>query len=162
MVIKVEKIRRTEENDINEINKLLYVVQEVYHRARSYLFKGNTKKYTDLELKEIIKDDTKFVFVYEDDKQIKGYAFCIIKEEVSHILTNIKTIYYIIDDLGVEEASRHNYIGTKLYSFTLEYAKRIGCYNLTLNVWADNKDALKFYEKIGLHSQKIAMERILD
>ena len=93
MVIKVEKIRRTEENDINEINKLLYVVQEVYHRARSYLFKGNTKKYTDLELKEIIKDDTKLVFVYEDDKQIKGYAFCIIKEEVSHTFTKIKTAY---------------------------------------------------------------------
>lgn len=162
MVIKVEKIRRTEENDVNEINKLLYVVQEVYHRVRPNLFKGNTKKYTDLELKEIIKDDTKLVFVYEDDKQIKGYAFCIIKEEVSHILTNIKTIYYIIDDLCVEESSRRNHIGTKLYSFTLEYAKRIGCYNLTLNVWADNKDALKLYEKIGLHSQKIAMERILD
>ncbi len=160
MVIKVEKIRRTEENDINEINKLLYVVQEVYHRARPNLFKGNTKKYTDLELKEIIKDDTKLVFVYEDDKQINGYAFCIIKEEVSHILTKIKTAY--IDDLCVEEASRRNHIGTKLYSFTLEYAKRIGGYNLTLNVLADNKDALKLYEKIGLHSQKIAMERILD
>lgn len=160
MVIKVEKIRRTEENDINEINKLLYVVQEVYHRARPNLFKGNTKKYTDLELKEIIKDDTKLVFVYEDDKQIKGYAFCIIKEEVSHTFTKIKTAY--IDDLCVEEASRRSHIGTKLYSFTLEYAKRIGGYNLTLNVWADNKDALKFYEKIGLHSQKIAMERILD
>lgn len=160
MVIKVEKIRRTEENDINEINKLLYVVQEVYHRARPNLFKDNTKKYTDLELKEIIKDDTKLVFVYEDDKQIKGYAFCIIKEEVSHTFTKIKTAY--IDDLCVEEASRRNHIGTKLYSFTLEYAKRIGGYNLTLNVWADNKDALKFYEKIGLHSQKIAMERILD
>ncbi len=160
MVIKVEKIRRMEENDINEINKLLYVVQEVYHRARPNLFKGNTKKYTDLELKEIIKDDTKLVFVYEDDKQIKGYAFCIIKEEVSHTFTKIKTAY--IDDLCVEEASRRNHIGTKLYSFTLEYAKRIGGYNLTLNVWADNKDALKLYEKIGLHSQKIAMERILD
>ncbi len=160
MVIKMENIRRAEENDINKINKLLYEVQDVYHRAGPDLFNGNTKQYTDLELKEIINDDTKLVFVYEDDKQINGYAFCIIKEEVSHTLTNIKILY--IDDLCVEEASRHNHIGTKLYSFTLEYAKRIGYYNLTLNVWTDNKDALKFYEKIDLHSQKNAMKRILD
>ena len=160
MAIKMENIRRAEENDINKINKLLYEAQDVYHRAGPDLFKGNTKQYTDLELKEIINDDTKLVFVYEDDKQIKGYAFCIIKEEVSHTLTNIKILY--IDDLCVEEASRHNYIGTKLYSYTLEYAKRIGYYNLTLNVWTDNKDALKFYEKIGLHPQKNAMKRILD
>lgn len=93
MAIKMENIRRAEENDINKINKLLYEAQDVYHRAGPDLFNGNTKQYTDLELKEIINDDTKLVFVYEDDKQIKGYAFCIIKEEASHTLTNIKTIY---------------------------------------------------------------------
>lgn len=34
-------------------------------------------------------------------------------------------------------------------------------YNVTLNVWADNKDAVHFYEKIGMHIQKIGMEKIL-
>lgn len=43
----------------------------------------------------------------------------------------------------------------------LDFAKTINCYNVTLNVWADNKNALKFYENIGLKVQKICMEKIL-
>ena len=154
----MEKIRRATVNDIEILAKLLYEVQSVHHHVRPDLFKENTKKYTDDELVNIIKNDSTPIFVYENGK-ILGYAFCIIKEEISHTLTNIKTLY--IDDLCVDENARRNHIGMKLYNFVLEYAKSIKCYNLTLNVWADNINALKFYEKIGLKSQKIGMEKIL-
>ena len=40
-------------------------------------------------------------------------------------------------------------------------ARQQGYYNVTLNVWADNVNARKFYEKIGLRVQKIGMEKIL-
>ena len=43
----------------------------------------------------------------------------------------------------------------------IAYAKEHGFYNVTLNVWADNIGAVKFYEKIGLKIQKIGMEKIL-
>lgn len=43
----------------------------------------------------------------------------------------------------------------------IDYARAAGYYNVTLNVWADNKPALRFYEKIGLRVQKIGMEKIL-
>jgi len=36
-----------------------------------------------------------------------------------------------------------------------------GVTNRTLNVWADNESALRFYESIGLRKQKIGMELIL-
>ena len=61
----------------------------------------------------------------------------------------------------MDEAARGKHIGTKLYDFVLDFAKRQGYYNVTLNVWADNKAAVKFYEKIGLRIQKIGMEKIL-
>ena len=57
--------------------------------------------------------------------------------------------------------ARGGHIGTKLYEYVLDFAKKSGCYNVTLNVWADNTAALKFYEKIGLRVQKIGMEKIL-
>lgn len=57
--------------------------------------------------------------------------------------------------------ARGEHIGTKLYEYVLDFAKKSGCYNVTLNVWADNTAALKFYEKIGLRVQKIGMEKIL-
>ena len=56
---------------------------------------------------------------------------------------------------------RAKHIGTSLYEFVLDFAKKSGCYNLTLNVWACNENALRFYEKRGLKPQKIGMEVIL-
>ena len=45
--------------------------------------------------------------------------------------------------------------------YVLEYAKKLGCYNLTLNVWEGNDSAMQFYKNIGLRIQKIGMEKIL-
>ena len=49
----------------------------------------------------------------------------------------------------------------KIYNAVIEYAEKIGCYNVTLNVWACNERAMKFYERCGLKPQKIGMEKIL-
>ena len=74
-------------------------------------------------------------------------------------MTDVKTLY--IDDLCVDETERGKHIGKTLYDFVVSYAKKNGYYNVTLNVWADNKKAVGFYEKIGLRVQKIGMEKIL-
>ena len=52
-------------------------------------------------------------------------------------------------------------MGKALYEYALEFAKSIGCYNVTLNVWAENKAALSFYEAMGLKVQRLGMEKIL-
>lgn len=153
-------IRRAKEEDIPYLNKLLYQVHKVHHEARPDLFKEGTKKYTDNELISLIHDDLKPIFVFELDNEVLGYAFCV---HIQHIndnnLTDIKSLY--IDDLCVDENARGKHIGTKLYEYVLDYAKKQGYYEVTLNVWADNKNALKFYESIGLRTQKIGMEKIL-
>lgn len=155
------KIRRAEEKDMNGINKLLCQVLIVHHNGRPDLFKGNVKKYTDKELLEIIKNDTKPIFVGVDDNDtVLGYAFCVFQQHVEdNILTDIKTLY--IDDLCVDEDSRGQHIGRQLYEYVLAFAKESGCYNVTLNVWSCNENAMKFYEKCGLVPQKIGMEKIL-
>lgn len=153
-------IRLAIEKDINEINNLLYQVHKVHSDARPDLFKVGSKKYTDEELKEIINDKEKPIFVYENDKKIEGYAFCIlINHHNENSLCDYKSLY--IDDLCVDKNCRGKGIGHSLYQFVLEYAKSIGCYNLTLNVWEGNEEAMRFYKNIGLKIQKIGMEKIL-
>lgn len=151
-------IRKAEEKDIEEIARLLYQVQGVHAEARPDLFKSGTRKYTDNELKQIMQDSTKPIFVAEKDGTIKGYAFCIVTMIHGHTLQTIKNLY--IDDLCVDENGRGEHVGKRLYSHVMSYAKEIGCYNVTLNVYADNKNALAFYEKIGLKIQKIGMGKI--
>ena len=153
-------IRSAELRDIPALGRLLYEVHKVHSDVRPDLFKAGTRKYTDEQLEEILQSGERPVFVAEQDGQVVGYAFCIPKQFVGdRSMTDVRTLY--IDDLCVDEAARGKHIGTKLYDFVLDFAKRQGYYNVTLNVWADNKAAVKFYEKIGLRVQKIGMEKIL-
>lgn len=154
-------IRRAQTSDIKGIDNLLNQVLTVHHNGRPDLFKSNTKKYTDEQLIEIIKDDEKPIFVYvNEENNVLGYAFCVMQQQINNnILTDIKTLY--IDDLCVDENTRGQHIGKSLYNFVLDYAKKTGCYNVTLNVWACNENALKFYEKMGLKPQKYGLETIL-
>ncbi len=51
------EIRRAKEQDMDGINKLLLQVCLVHHNGRPDLFKYGAKKYTDEELRAIIRDD---------------------------------------------------------------------------------------------------------
>ena len=154
-------IRRAQEKDMPDILKLLSQVLEVHHKGRPDLFKGGVRKYTDSELAELIKDDSKPIFVGVDESErVLGYAFCVFIQHVNdNILTDIKTLY--IDDLCVDEEIRGQHVGKQLYEYVLNFAKEQSCYNVTLNVWALNEGAMKFYEACGLKPQKVGMETIL-
>lgn len=155
-------IRRAQETDLEGINRLLIQVLKIHHKGRPDLFQeGDRKKYTDEQLKEIIHGRDTPVFVAADENgQVLGYAFCILKQYINdNILTDIRTLY--IDDLCVDEQIRGQQIGRKLYEAVLAYARKEGCYNVTLNVWACNEAAMRFYEKCGLKTQKTGMEVIL-
>ena len=155
------KIRRANEKDMEGINRLLCQVLAVHHEGRPDLFQKDTKKYTDGELRALLGEDKRPVFVAVDEKeQVMGYAFCIFQQHIGdNILTDIRTLY--IDDLCVDEHCRGQQIGRSLYDFVLDFAKKQHCYNVTLNVWACNEGALRFYERCGLVPQKIGMETIL-
>lgn len=153
-------IRRAKFKDIPQLDKLLLEVHKIHSDIRPDLFTVGEKKYTDGELERIIVDEQKPIFVAEHNGKVKGYAFCIFKQNLeSKSVTNIKTLY--IDDLCVDEDTRGMHIGTKLYNHVIDFARKSGCYNVTLNVWAGNDGAMKFYERIGFKVQKIGMETIL-
>lgn len=154
-------IRRAKQEDMPRILELLSQVLMVHHNGRPDLFKSGVRKYTEEELLELILDDKKPIFVgLNEDGLVVGYAFCVFIQHLNdNILTDIKTLY--IDDLCVDENMRGQHIGRKLYEYVLAFAKEQGCYNVTLNVWALNTSARKFYESCGLVLQKIGMEKIL-
>ena len=142
------------EKDIPQMNSLLYQVERVHQQGRPDLFKEGAKKYTDNELKVMLKDKTKPIFAAVDENDVmKGYAFCVFQEHKGdNVLTDIKTLY--IDDLCVDENCRGQHIGSVLYEAVKKFAKEQGCYNVTLNVWECNPSARKFYEKAGLQTQR--------
>ena len=140
------------------IHELLTQVNRVHHEGRPDLFNLGTK-YTDEELRQLIHNDQKPIFVY-DNGGVRGYAFCVFQQHVGdNMMTDIKTLY--IDDLCVDEQYRGHHVGKSLYEYVLKFAKEQGCYNVTLNVWSCNEKAMGFYKACGLTPQKVGMEQIL-
>ena len=54
------------------------------------------------------------------------------------------------------------HIGSSLIDYVKAYAKKIGCYEVTLNVWEGNDNAKKFYNNMGFKVKETQMEIILD
>ena len=99
---------------MEQIDRLLMQVERVHHDGRPDLFRFGQKKYTDDELKELIHNDSRPIFVATDDAdRVLGYAFCIFQQYLNHnIMTDIKKLY--IDDLCVDEDFRGQHIGRTL------------------------------------------------
>lgn len=152
-------IRRATIKDIKGIIQLLYQVNKTHSDIRPDLFKSNTSKYDENELSELLDDESKPIFVYEDG-YIMGHAFCQVNEVKDHLLLqDVKTLY--IDDICVDESARGRHVGKALFEFVCDYARSIGCYNITLNVWEGNDAAFSFYKNMGMKVQKTGMEVIL-
>jgi len=152
-------IRFAEPRDIPGMIDLLQQVGEVHHQIRPDLVRAGAQKYNEAELKALLTDPERPIFIADIDGRVAGYCFCMLQIiESNSVLLERKVIY--IDDLCVDEKLRGQGIATKLYQHTLEYAKSLHCNAVTLNVWYGN-DALKFYEKCGMTPQKIGMEYIL-
>ncbi len=160
MEIKME-IRRAMKKDIERISELLGQVLEIHAKIRPDIFIPGTTKYTYDELCTMIEDDSKPVYVaVDDDDKVLGYAFCAIKNQpFSNNMVPFKSLF--IDDLCVDENTRGLHVGSALFEFAKEEAKRLGCYELTLNVWEGNDSARHFYEKMGMKPKETMMECII-
>ena len=155
-------IRRATEKDIPKVLDLLQQVLKVHSDLRPDLFIEGTTKYTAEELAEMFRDDTRPVYVGVDvNDEVLGYAFCVVNEPVpSNNLHPHRSIY--IDDICVDAEARGQHVATQLFEYVKEEARRLGCYHITLNVWAGNDAAQHFYEVMGMTPKKTEMEYILE
>ena len=154
------EVRRAGAQDVAGVHELLSQVLEVHAAGRPDLFKTGTRKYTDDELLGIFANDQTPVFVAVDGGEVLGHAFCVLQDHTADVSwQDVKTLY--IDDICVSEKSRHQHVGTALYQHVIDYARSLGCHDVTLNVWSCNPGAQAFYEAMGMKPYKIAMETVL-
>ena len=154
------EIRFAQAEDIPGIISLLQQVGQVHHLGRPDIFRNGAQKYNETQVLEML-DSPNPIFVAAEAGAVLGYGFCQLKEyKNDSVIADHKELY--IDDLCVDESSRGKGVGKAIYRHICRYAKTLGCYNVTLNVWSCNQSAMKFYEKMGLMPQKIGMELVLN
>jgi len=155
------EIRKAQSEDIPALLQLLTEISRVHHEGRPDLF-GVGQKYSAGELEVILRDPQRVVLVAVDGatQQVAGYAICVLElHQRERVLKHVRTLY--LDDLCVESQVRGQGTGHLLIEAVKNEAKSLGCYNLTLNVWACNPRAHRFYEQCGMKVQKYCMETIL-
>ena len=110
-VIFKMNIRRAQEKDIPRLIELLEQVLQIHADIRPDIFIPGTTKYTNEELAEMIKDDTKPIYVAADDDDVcMGYAFCQIRQQpFSNNMVPFTSLF--IDDLCVDAKTRGAHIG---------------------------------------------------
>ena len=155
------KIRKAEEKDIPRLLALLGQVLQIHAEIRPDIFISGTTKYTVGQLAELLKQEDKPIYVAVDEDDVcRGYAFCQLKEQpFSTNMVPFKSLF--IDDLCVDRQARGQHIGESLFEYVKQQAKELGCYEVTLNVWAGNTSAEHFYEKMGMKTEERQMEYIL-
>ncbi|MCH4082847.1 MAG: GNAT family N-acetyltransferase [Olsenella sp.] len=156
------QVRRAEEKDIPKIMDLLVQVCNVHADGRPDLFIHDTTKYTPDELARMVHDDERPIFVADGgpNQGVLGYAFCVRKDWGGNNTPDITMLY--IDDICVDEQARGRHVGTAIYNHVIDFARREGFHNVTLNVWSCNPTAQKFYQAMGMVPQKVTMEQVLD
>ena len=154
-------ICRAEERHIPGMICLLKQVGQVHHVGRPDIFRAGAQKYNEEDLKALLQDQNRPIFIAEEDGAVLGYGFCILKQtENDPVLRDSRSLY--IDDLCVDENCRGKHVGSQIYAYIKDYARTIGCDTITLNVWAFNESALRFYEAMGMQMRNIHMEDKLE
>ena len=138
-------IRLAEEKDIDSVIKLLTQVLNIHAKIRPDIFIGGTTKYTKEELMEIFNDANRPVYVAVDEND--------------SVMVPFDSLF--IDDLCVDQNIRGKHVVQKIFEHVKEEAKKMGCYEVTLNVWEGNDTARRFYEKMGMVPKETQMEFIL-
>ena len=155
------KIRRAETRDIPALLALLSQVLELHAKIRPDIFVPGTTKYTETALAALLAEEEKPVYVAVDAvDRVLGYAFCVLKHAPAGGFIRPITVMYI-DDLCVDEAARGRGLGRMLFQHVTAEARRLGCYEITLNVWEGNDSARHFYESLGMSPKSTQMELIL-
>lgn len=154
------EIRFAKKEDTPAILRLLQQVGQVHHLGRPDIFRAGAQKYGASQVLDLLDKPGTAIFVAAEGDEVLGYCFCMLKKhEKDPVIADYTELY--IDDICIDEEKRGQHIGKSLYEAACRYAKESRCYNVTLNVWSFNENALRFYESCGMKPQRIFMETIL-
>ena len=101
------------------------------------------KKKTPDEIKKLLNDQTKMIFVAEDDNnKIQGSIVGATSKCIKHREGAL--------DIFIKEKHRGKGIGTRLMDRLFEWFREEGCRSMLINAYAANEQATKFYKKYGV------------
>ncbi|WP_346873812.1 GNAT family N-acetyltransferase [Clostridium sp. UBA5988] len=152
-------VREAIRSDYIEINNLVKEVHNLHVENRPDVYVNTDTPLIKEDFYELLSTSDTKVFVVEDlnNKELVAYSIVKIMAHRSIQILRPMTLAYI-DDFCVKASKQKNGIGRLLFDYVVSYAKSEGALSLQLIVWEFNKDAIKFYESLGMTVRNRRME----
>jgi ribosomal protein S18 acetylase RimI-like enzyme len=153
------QVREAIINDYIEINNLVKEVHSLHVKNRPDVYEEIDTPLIKEDFYDLLNSGNTKVFVVEDinNKELVAYSIMKIMAHRSiQILTPMTFAY--IDDFCVKSSKQKKGIGRLLFEYIVDYAKTEGSLSLQLIVWEFNKNAIKFYESLGMSVRNRRME----
>jgi ribosomal protein S18 acetylase RimI-like enzyme len=150
-------IRKATTEDLARLEELYRELEEdaVLYQPEHFVFspKGTRTE----QVKEILDSDTQTMLVAEKDGEVIGFAHLVlIKAKKVPCLKSETSLY--LQDLVVTSEFRSQGIGTILMSEAKKYGKENGADFFRTQVFPQNTDGLRFYERNGFSEKMITIE----
>ncbi len=140
--------------DLQGIKKLLDEGDYYHHLLHPDIFSGINNSRTDETLEKDINLSNYAYFIAKKDCEILGLI--IIKILDTPNITNLIPIKYAsIENIIITKNFRNRGIGKRLFEFGLDWINEKGVDDIRLSVFANNSDAIRFYEKMGFTPSSI-------
>lgn len=149
-------IRNAQIDDVNRVSELMLQVAKIHSSARRDIFKEKNIEEIKNEVNNRMNNKEN-ILIAEENNSIFGVIIYKIKEVREHKNLKDRTVLWI-DELVVDENIREKGIGKSLFLEVNKIAKESNCNAVELNCWNFNRQAIKFYEKCGMNTQRLIME----
>ena len=150
-------IRKAEIKDFNKVHRLIMQVHKLHVKERTDIYKDVDPMNFE-EFKNELSNSNNIYLVAQLENKIVGICFSQIKEISNNRIMKDRKILNI-GDICVDEKYQRNGIGKKLYNQIVQIAKEKNIHNVELMVWNFNKNAIKFYENLGMNVKNLKFEQ---
>ncbi|MCT4595883.1 MAG: GNAT family N-acetyltransferase [Anaeromicrobium sp.] len=153
------KIREGINSDYIDISNISIEVHNLHLENRPDVFRDVNNLLLKEYFEDLLNSNDKKLFVVENMDNKELVAYCIIRivttQSISILIS--RSIAYV-DEFCVKSNYKKNGIGRLLFKYIIDYAKTEGATSLQLVVWEFNKDAIKFYETMGMSTRNRKIE----
>lgn len=123
----------------------------MHYENRKDIFVKRTNEKLRKDLINVLKNLDEIILVVENNDVIIGY----VKFKYTTKVT--KSIW--IDEIIIDDDYKKKGYGKKLIKEVTKFAEKNNCKRIELNCWFFNRDALKFYEKLGLYNKELYLKK---
>jgi len=150
-------IRKAKTEDLARLEELYRELEEdaVLYQPEHFVFSPAGTR--SEQIKGFLDSDSQAMFVAEVDGEVIGFAHVVLIKAKKVPCLKLETSLYL-QDLVVTEKYRSKGIGTILLNEAKKYGRENGADFFRTQVFPQNTDGMRFYERNGFSTKMITIE----